>query len=415
MARGLPNKKLLAPLGCQESSVPVNITGAVMANSIAIRKSPQFNIFPHCWKANSMELLEAAPQAAATALAPPLQMKTVANLDVEFARVQVVSSAESKTVVEQDAAIGDVQRLNVYRELLTETLSQREVKCGVRLEMIARDHGVAIGEAGGVVEVGRSVGMEWEIVPRAQVQGVALVVIEEVEAVPKGKVGEAAIDVAEGEGELVRIGQVHLSAIADAGRAERKFPTVDARALNGYGEKEVGVIEIVVVEEIFGASEKIAGVERPSAKWNSDAKLVLFIALSVERNEAQILIACGFEEWTGNRQQRRRLVEMSVEGAENQVKLGNPKGSAGARAGGVLDHVASEVRMAEAGIQAEPGCRLELFFGIDGCEPSIGDVSLGWVHVLALRGVAADQTKELAVLLRKAIQANAKVAAVLDP
>jgi len=29
---------------------------AVMANSIAIQKSPQFNIFPHCWKANSTEL-----------------------------------------------------------------------------------------------------------------------------------------------------------------------------------------------------------------------------------------------------------------------------------------------------------------------------------------------------------------------
>ena len=51
-------------------------------------------------------------------------MKTVANLDVEFARVQVVGAAEGKAVVEQDAAIGDVQRLNVYRELLTETLSQ---------------------------------------------------------------------------------------------------------------------------------------------------------------------------------------------------------------------------------------------------------------------------------------------------
>jgi len=59
-----------------------------------------------------------------TNLAPPLQMETVANLDVEFARVQVVSSAEGKAVVEQDAAIGDVQRLNVYRELLTETLSE---------------------------------------------------------------------------------------------------------------------------------------------------------------------------------------------------------------------------------------------------------------------------------------------------
>ncbi|PYU84678.1 MAG: hypothetical protein DMG51_10090, partial [Acidobacteria bacterium] len=38
MARGSPNKKLLAPLGCQESSAPGNITGAVMANSIAKSK-----------------------------------------------------------------------------------------------------------------------------------------------------------------------------------------------------------------------------------------------------------------------------------------------------------------------------------------------------------------------------------------
>ena len=133
-------------------------------------------------------------------------MKTVAHLDVEFARIQVVSSAESKTVVEENAAIGDVQGLNVYGEPLTETLSQREVKCGVRLEMIAGDQGVAVGEAGGVVDVGRSVGMEWEIVARAEVQGVALVVIEELEAVTKGKVGESAVDVAKGEGQLIRIG-----------------------------------------------------------------------------------------------------------------------------------------------------------------------------------------------------------------
>ena len=133
-------------------------------------------------------------------------MKTVANLDVEFARVQVVGAAEGKAVVEQDAAIGDVQRLNVYRELLAETLSQRKVKCGVRLEMIAGDQGVAVGEAGGVVDVGRSVGMEWEIVARAEMQGVALVVIEKGKAVTKSEVGEAAVDISKSEGELVRIG-----------------------------------------------------------------------------------------------------------------------------------------------------------------------------------------------------------------
>src|SRR5947207_13932288 len=112
--------------------------------------------------------------------------------------------------------------------------------------------------------------MEWEIVARAQVQSVALVVIEEVEAVTKRKVGEAAVDVAKGEGELVRIGQVHLSAIADAGRAERKFPTVDPRALNGDGEQQVGVVEVVVVEEIRRASEKIDGFMHTYVSMNND-------------------------------------------------------------------------------------------------------------------------------------------------
>src|SRR5437016_273414 len=151
-----------------------------------------------CWRG--------LPSSGPPRLSPPLQMKTVAHLDVEFARIQVVSSAESKTVVEENAAIGDVQGLNVYGEPLTETLSQREVKCGVRLEMIAGDQRVAVGEAGGVVDVGRSVGMEWEIVAHAEVQGVALVVIEELEALTKGKVGESAVDVAKGEGQLIRIG-----------------------------------------------------------------------------------------------------------------------------------------------------------------------------------------------------------------
>ena len=64
-------------------------------------------------------------------------MEPVANLDKEFARVQVVGAAESEAIVEQDATIGNVQRFSVERKLLTEALSKREVKCGVRLEVIA--------------------------------------------------------------------------------------------------------------------------------------------------------------------------------------------------------------------------------------------------------------------------------------
>ena len=80
-------------------------------------------------------------------------METVAHLDKNFARIQVVGAAKGKAVVEQDAAVGGVDGLQVERELLAETLAQRKVKGGVRLEMIACDRRVVIGESGGVVNV----------------------------------------------------------------------------------------------------------------------------------------------------------------------------------------------------------------------------------------------------------------------
>lgn len=78
-----------------------------------------------------------------------------------------------------------------------------------------------------------------------------------------------------------------------------------------------------MVEEIGGASQKIVGIEGPAAKGNSYAELVLFVAFAVERNKTEILIVGGGEKWTGNSEQRRSLIEMSVEGAENPVKLGD--------------------------------------------------------------------------------------------
>src|SRR2546430_1954 len=202
--------------------------------------------------------------------------------------------------------------------------------------------------------------------------------------------------------------------MADAGRAERELPAVNARALNGDGEKQVGVVEIIVVEEILGASEKIASVERPAMERNGDAKLVLFIAFTVERNEAQVLIVGGFEERTGNRQQRRRLVEMAIEGAANPVQFGNPQRCTEAQTGGILNRAPGKVRLAKAGIKREPRCCFELLLPVDRRERSIRAMSFG-IDVLALRRVVTEQAKKLAVLLREAVKAKAKVAAALDP
>jgi len=181
-------------------------------------------------------------------------METVAQLDKNFPRIQVVRASKGKAVVEQHAAIGDVQSLNVQREALAETLPERQVKGRMRLKMIAGDARVAVGKPGGVVNVGCRVRMERHFVSCAEVQCIALVMIEKSEAITKGKIREAAVDVAKSESELIGIREINLRPIADARRAQRKFPPVDARALNRDREKQVGIVEVVVVEKIFGAS-----------------------------------------------------------------------------------------------------------------------------------------------------------------
>src|SRR5882757_4635285 len=119
-------------------------------------------------------------------------------------------------------------------------------------------------------------------------------------------------------------------------------------------------------------------------EWNGDAKLVLFIAFTVKRNEAQVLIVGRLQERTGNTQQGWRLVEMPIKGVEDPVQFGNPQRSPGAWARRILNDAAGKMRLAKTGIQAEPGRGLELLLGVDGCERAVGVVSLGRVHVLAL-------------------------------
>src|SRR5256885_3872583 len=71
--------------------------------------------------------------------------------------------------------------------------------------------------------------------------------------------------------------------------------------------------------------------------------------------------------------------------------------------------------LAETSIQAEPGCGLELLLGVDGCQRSIRTVAFGWIHILALRRVVADQTKELVVLLGETVEAGSQIVPAFDP
>ena len=129
--------------------------------------------------------------------------------------------------------------------------------------------------------------MPWQRELPADVQRVALIVVEEAETGRRriAERYEAASNTAKTECELVGIGQVDLAAVVEARRMQGEFPAIDTSALNGDGDEDFGVIEIVVVEEVGGAGEEVVGVERPAAKRDSDAELMFFVTLPMQRNE----------------------------------------------------------------------------------------------------------------------------------
>src|SRR5580704_589157 len=133
---------------------------------------------------------------------PPV-MKPVANLDKDFAGIQIVRSAKGEAVVQQNAAVCYVYCLDVRGKLLAEAFADGEVECGMRLEMIAGDGWIAVREARGIVNVSRCIASPGQSVLTADVQGVALIVIQQLESVPERKVREAAADVSETEGQLI--------------------------------------------------------------------------------------------------------------------------------------------------------------------------------------------------------------------
>ena len=91
-----------------------------------------------------------------------------------------MESAEGYAVVEFDAAVGYVERVDRGGEAFAEIFAQGQIECGVLREIVAGIGlaGKCVGEAGAVVDVGGGVGAPGESDIAADVEGVALVVIE---------------------------------------------------------------------------------------------------------------------------------------------------------------------------------------------------------------------------------------------
>ncbi len=104
-----------------------------------------------------------------------------------------------------------------------------------------------------------------------------------------------------------------------------------------------------MVKEIVRVGLEVVSVENPSAIGNGDTELMLLVALTPQRKEATIVRCAEPFQRASNREQWRRLVVVSVEGAERPIQAGKIHRCAEARADRVFRIAAAEVRWAYSG------------------------------------------------------------------
>ncbi len=131
---------------------------------------------------------------------------------------------------------------------------------------------------------------------KADIECVALVVVHRriVEALitcrrSDGSTDESAGDVAALFGDLVGIGKMGLPKAPDSWRTKRQLPGLDESSVNRDGIIDARIPDIRVVEEVVYPILKSIGIEKPAFIGYLHAKLILFVALAVKRNEGCVV------------------------------------------------------------------------------------------------------------------------------
>src|SRR6266849_4806883 len=131
---------------------------------------------------------------------------------------------------------------------------------------------------------------------------------EEIALARRGEIGETAGYPAGAFGVLMGEGGVELSASGDPGRGCCGFPAAYAGTSDGEREKNIGVAEHVVIEEVFRAGAEVGNLEGPPVKRDGETEFVLLVALTAQWQEAKALLGRLVESRTGYRKQRRSLI-----------------------------------------------------------------------------------------------------------
>src|SRR5450432_550776 len=144
---------------------------------------------------------------------------------------------------------------------------------------------------------------------------------------------------------------VHL--LEQLGRPHGGLITYYPHALNGEREKQVGVPDGVMIEEVMRASTELIEIKSPVLHRDGQANLVLFVAFTSQREKA-LAGRRGRKNGGRNRVQWRRLIITAVSATQHPVQVRNLNGCAEARAGVAFTRQTGEVGHAYARIQAQP-------------------------------------------------------------
>ena len=188
-------------------------------------------------------------------------------------------------------------------------------------------------------------------------------------------------------------------------RAHRDLRAADDRAQIGQRDENAGVADDIVIQKIARAGVEIVHIERPSAKRNGQADVVLDIALALQRNEIEALRHRELERRTGQAVERRRLIVIRVVAVQHPVQSRNADRRAQTRIGGVLIHQSAVVRQPNAEIEREPRRGLVLIFQKQ-------RVRIGPVLLLLIEDISAGicrQPEERVVVLAPDLDAGSRV------
>src|ERR1700722_5056900 len=247
-----------------------------------------------------------------------LIVEAIAEFGVNFPGLVPVESAEGDTIIQFHAAVGYIQPVQRNGVLFPEIFAHRQIESGVSGQISPRIRlaGKGVAETGTIINIHRDIAAPGEIRIPADIQSVALIVIERRQACGQGKISQAAGNGPAALCDLIRVCQMNLGPMRDARRTQCEFPTTNHGLADGDRKEQIRLPNIVVVEEIHHVGPEIVGVESPTAIRNGDAKLMFFIAFAVQGDKSQIAGLSKIEQWAGRRNQGWRLVILSVEGAK---------------------------------------------------------------------------------------------------